>query len=166
METIRLAHNTESTQIKNKIPEYARDFKREWLFIRGINKICDKFIESLDNINDVYEEEEVFYKPLAINLMNYFSRFLRYQKNGYAKNISEIYFKEEDIENILDLRIVLYGIVVRLNESDFFQDFFESFIVFNYNIKTKEFSENDSESESESDIDINEILTDSDSDSD
>ena len=25
-----LQNNTKSTQIKNKIPEYARDFKKEW----------------------------------------------------------------------------------------------------------------------------------------
>ena len=29
----------------NKIPEYARDFKNEYLFIRGINKELESFIE-------------------------------------------------------------------------------------------------------------------------
>ena len=28
----------------NKIPEYAREFKNEYLFIRGINKELDNFI--------------------------------------------------------------------------------------------------------------------------
>ena len=28
----------------NKIPEYAREFKNEYLFIRGINNELDKFI--------------------------------------------------------------------------------------------------------------------------
>ena len=27
----------------NKIPEYARDFKKEYLFIRGINKELERF---------------------------------------------------------------------------------------------------------------------------
>ena len=33
----------------NKIPEYARDFKNEYLFIRGINK---EFKYFFDNINE------------------------------------------------------------------------------------------------------------------
>ena len=34
--------NLNSGAIRNnsKIPEYARDYKNEWLFIRGINKTC------------------------------------------------------------------------------------------------------------------------------
>ena len=52
METIRPAKilaNSESTKIKSKIPEYAKDFKKEWLVIRGINKEFKYFV---DNIND------------------------------------------------------------------------------------------------------------------
>ena len=47
METIRPAKilaDSESTQIKSKIPEYARDFEKEWLYIRGINKTLEDFI--------------------------------------------------------------------------------------------------------------------------
>ena len=29
----------------NKIPEYSRDFKNEYLFIRGINKEMESFVE-------------------------------------------------------------------------------------------------------------------------
>ena len=42
METIRPAKilaNSESTQIKSKIPEYARDYRNEYLFIRGIDNL-------------------------------------------------------------------------------------------------------------------------------
>ena len=35
----------------NKIPEYAREFKNEYLFIRGINKEFKYFV---DNINEAY----------------------------------------------------------------------------------------------------------------
>ena len=35
--------------INSKIPEYARDFKNEYLFIRGINKEFKYFV---DNINE------------------------------------------------------------------------------------------------------------------
>ena len=44
-----ISANSESSKIKSKIPEYARDFKKEWLTIRGINKEFKYFV---DNIND------------------------------------------------------------------------------------------------------------------
>ena len=93
----RTSNFQNKSKYTNKIPEYAREFKKEWLFISGINKMCEKIIERIDNINNVYEEEEVFYTPLAKNLMNYFSRFFRYQKLDYANKISELYFKEREI---------------------------------------------------------------------
>ena len=40
--------NSESTKIKSKIPDYARDYRNENLFIRGINKTCGNFIKRLD----------------------------------------------------------------------------------------------------------------------
>ena len=43
MEMGSLAHSSfisGSTQKHSKIPEYAKDFKKEWLYIRGINKEC------------------------------------------------------------------------------------------------------------------------------
>ena len=35
----------------NKVPEYARDFKNEYLFIRGINKEMEGFVD-IHLIND------------------------------------------------------------------------------------------------------------------
>ena len=57
METIRPAQilaNTDSAQIKSKIPEYASQFKKEWLVIKGINKTCGEFIGRLDNDGDLF----------------------------------------------------------------------------------------------------------------
>ena len=36
----------------NKIPEYAREYKREYLYIRGLNKEFKYFINKLDNLNN------------------------------------------------------------------------------------------------------------------
>ena len=55
----------------NKIPEYAREFKNEYLFIRGINKICEEFVKKLDL------DAKIFDTPQAYQLMLYFRRFLR-----------------------------------------------------------------------------------------
>ena len=32
----------------NKIPEYAKDFKKEWLYITGINRKCGEFMKKID----------------------------------------------------------------------------------------------------------------------
>ena len=36
------------------IPDYAKDFEKEYLFIRGINKKCGEFIERLDFGGDLF----------------------------------------------------------------------------------------------------------------
>ena len=33
--------NSNATLTQNKIPDYARDYRNEYLFIRGIDKTCD-----------------------------------------------------------------------------------------------------------------------------
>ena len=50
METIFPRHipaNSESTQIKSKIPQYAKDLKKEWVCIIGINKNFEKFVKNI-----------------------------------------------------------------------------------------------------------------------
>ena len=47
---------------RSKIPDYARDYRNEYLFIRGINKICGDFVKKLD-------EEEIFKSPQADRLI-------------------------------------------------------------------------------------------------
>ena len=41
---------------KSKIPDYARDYRNEYLFIRGIDKTCGEFLKKFD-------EEEIFKIP-------------------------------------------------------------------------------------------------------
>ena len=36
----------------NKIPEYVNEYKREFLFIRGLNKEFEYIINKLDKLND------------------------------------------------------------------------------------------------------------------
>ena len=47
--------NSESTKRKNKIPEYAKDFKNEWLYIKGINKKCGDILskKNFDDDDDI-----------------------------------------------------------------------------------------------------------------
>ena len=64
----------------NKIPEYARDFKNEYLFIRGINKTCEKFVKKIDL------DAKIFDTLQAYQLMLYFRRFLKAKELNYLDN--------------------------------------------------------------------------------
>ena len=68
---------------KNKIPEYAKDFKKEWLYIRGINKEFVYLINKLDLLN-----HGLFETTLANRIKNIMKDFLRAQEKGKLKNIN------------------------------------------------------------------------------
>ena len=48
-----IVKNCNATAI-NKIPDYARDYRNENLFVRGINKDCKKFVVYLYEIKKNY----------------------------------------------------------------------------------------------------------------
>ena len=178
-----LAHftNFKKSNNSNKIPEYAKDFKNEWLYIRGINRKCGEFMKFLGDNTDSFEK--VFWSSRARALIRDFKNVLEAQKMGKLQNISKLKFKLSAVYKIIDLRNDLYFHMGNTFYADFFsddefQDFFENFIIFtnNVNIKYEEnfeddlfeeyigeyreidslseldsFSESESESESESD---------------
>ena len=84
----------------NKIPEYARDFKNEYLFIRGINKTCEKFVKKLDI------DAKIFDTPQAYQLMLHFRRFLKAKELGYLDDNSDFKF-ESDVNFIESLELQL-----------------------------------------------------------
>ena len=82
----------------NKIPEYAKDFKKEYLFIRGINKEFKYFINKLDNINNALFESN------NSNRIKYnMKRFLRGQEKSKLKDISNFIIPSYDFDNICNL---------------------------------------------------------------
>ena len=70
------------------IPEYAKDFKKEWLVIRGINKECGEFIERTN-----YISEGKFNSPQANRIKYFIKNFLKAQERGRLKDISSFYFE-------------------------------------------------------------------------
>ena len=76
------------------IPDYAKDFRNEWLFIRGINKTCGEFIKRLDFGGNLFNS------PQANRLKYFIKNFLKAQELGYLKDISCFMFKDCDINNI------------------------------------------------------------------
>ena len=143
--------------ISKVIPNYAKNFKKEYIFIIDINQKCERFLKKID-------EENVFNSPQAKKLIIYFNKFLIFQELGYFKDISNYYFKEEDVnfivylESKLEENMDLFFNPVSLkfeeekyeNDETGFKLFFESFEKFKDKIKEK---------------DIN-LIFDSDSDSD
>ena len=65
----------------NLIPDYARDYKNEYLFIRGIEKTCAKFVKIID------EKENRFNSYQADKLIFYFNKFLKAQEIEYLNDI-------------------------------------------------------------------------------
>ena len=71
---------------KSKMPDYAKDYKNEYLFIRGIDKTCGEFVKKLG-------EEEIFKSPQAHKLMLHINRYLKALQIGYLSDNSEIYYE-------------------------------------------------------------------------
>ena len=106
MEMVLLTHLSDSQNcIKstNKIPEYARDFKNEYLFIRGINKEFQYFVDNLDDLNHGLFENH------RVDRIKYFiKRFLKGQERGKLKDISNLMLPKYDFIFIEDFYFNIY----------------------------------------------------------
>ena len=110
-----LAHSSYfSNFVKNSdlVPDYAKDYKNEYLFLRGINQKCQKFLMLLNNEEKV--EGELFLCSTAKSLNLFFRRFYKAFELGYHKNLSDFYFKRTDLIFIQSLD----------NQIDDYLDFF------------------------------------------
>ena len=168
----RIATNSESTKSKSKIPDYAKDFRKEWLFIRGINKDFEKFVKK-------YFKDgcEIFVSGSCYRLMSIIRRFLKAQELGYLKDISSFRIKVFDVDNLLiSFPKLKYDEFVNGYPNSYpgYREFYECFSKFHNKLNIEFPEKNKNESDSESEIDIDDILsdfndlilTDSDSDSD
>ena len=83
----------------NKIPEYARDYKKEYLFIIGINKEFKYFV---DNINDATRG---LFENHKVDRIKYFiKRFLRGQEKGKLRDISNVEINYNDVNNLIKIK--------------------------------------------------------------
>ena len=82
----------------SKIPEYARDFKNEYLFIRGINKEMESFVEKY-----LTDTTELFVSSYNDRIKSFIKKFMKAQELGYLNDTSCFKFKECDVENIVFL---------------------------------------------------------------
>ena len=114
----------------NKIPEYARDYKKEYLFIIGINKECCKYED--------YLEDKFYTSNYCKNLMYLIKRFLKGQDYGYLKDISNFAINKRNVFFIEDFALLLkYDILnlitYYLNDDNYytiFKEFYDLFFKF------------------------------------
>ena len=160
----------------NTIPPYARDYKKEYLFIIGLNKEFKYFVEHINEApNGLFESHKV-------DRIKYFiKRFLKGQEKGKLKDISNFEFNYNDVNNLSKIKENFHNFNQYINfckdcydddDEPFidpypgFKNIYDDFELFfsKLKIKYKEFNYY-SDSDSDSDIDID-IHFDSDSDSD
>ena len=80
----------------NKIPEYARDYKNEWLSLRGINKELEYFVDKY--FTDIID---IFVSSYSNRIKSLIEKFIKVQELNYLKDISCFKFKGIDVENIV-----------------------------------------------------------------
>ena len=85
-----------ATLIKSKIPEYAREFKNEYLFIKGINKELDNF--TIQYLSDC---SELFVSRFSDRIKFIIKKIMKAQELNYLKDTSCFIFEECDVENIV-----------------------------------------------------------------
>ena len=88
--------------IKNsKIPEYAKDYKREYQFIRGLIKEFEyiaKIILYEENLKDEFKSHKLD------RIMKFIKKILRAQEKGKLKDISNLEFDYFHINNIYEVK--------------------------------------------------------------
>ena len=131
--------------ISKVIPNYAKNIKKEYIFIIDINKKCENFLNKID-------EENVFNSPQSKKLIIYFNKFLIFQELGHFKDISNYCFENEDVNFIVYLErkleenmdLFFNPVSFKFEEEKYENDetgfklFFESFEKFKDKIKEKD----------------------------
>ena len=84
--------------IKN-IPDYAKDFKNEYLFILGINNEFKYFLDNMDEAT-----RGLFENFRVDKIKKFISKFLLYQNSGYFKDLSNFEIKSSDIKNLIRIK--------------------------------------------------------------
>ena len=86
----------------NKIPEYARDYKKEYLLIIGINKEFKYFV---DNINE--STRGLFENHRVVRIKQFIKRFLKGQERLlaiYQQYTSNFEINNIDVDNLIKIK--------------------------------------------------------------
>ena len=131
--------------INSKIPQYARDYKKEYLLIIGINKICFNFISKYET-----DSRKLFVSRYSDRIKYFIKRFLKGQERGKLKDISSLFLRKYDFSNLEDLYLNMnYDFEEdekRSDDNPGYRDFYELFCKFYDKIKNLYF-DNDEDKE-------------------
>ena len=104
------------------IPEYAKDYKREWQCITGINKICGELIRKLDFGG------KIFNYHIANRIKYLIKNFLKGQERGKLKDISNFCFNYYDtnfIDCLEEQMIFYYDFYIDPDSYEFDKKYYE-----------------------------------------
>ena len=125
----------------NKIPEYAREYKKEYLLIIVINKMCLNFISKYET-----DSRKRFVSEYYDSIKYFIKRFLKGQERGKLQDISSFVLRNYDISFIEDLYlIIIYEIDFEEVDKSDYRDFYELFCKFYEKIKIVYYDDDDDE---------------------
>ena len=126
----------------NKIPECARDFKKQYLLIIGINKECFEFLNKYET-----DSRKLFVSRYSDRIKYFIKRFLKGQERGKLKDSSSLILRKYDFSNIEDLYLNMnYDFEedgTRCDDNPGYRDFYELFCKFYNKIKIEYFDSDD-----------------------
>ena len=147
----------------NKIPDYAQNYAKEYIFIRGINK--ELYLVILK-----YNDNTSFTSKSMIRTKKLIKRFLKAHRRGNFKDLSSFEIEYNDIRNIDELiNILEYDLDdLDLNGKDFYKVLVEFYEKLNFReyLEDKDYNIPFVYKEPNYDIEAYEVDSDSDSDSD
>ena len=148
-----LAHSSYfSNFVKNSdlVPDYAKDYKNEYLFLRGINEKLANFVHKY-----LSDTEELFISSFSDRIKFFIKKFMQAQELGYLNDISSFIIPKFAVKNIVFLHVRMKSDFEDGEEEDVdilgYQDFYEFFCKF-YNKLNIDLSKIESDSDSDSDI--------------
>ena len=99
IEMVVVHHLSECPRNKNdKIPAYAKDYKKEYLFIRGINKEFKYFVDNIDEAT-----RGLFQNHRVARIKKFIKRFLLAQERGRLQDTSNFVFERDDVDNLIKI---------------------------------------------------------------
>ena len=126
----------------NKIPEYARDYKKEYLLIIGINKLCFDFTSKYET-----DTRKLFVSRYSDRIKYFIKRFLKGQERGKLKDISSLILRRYDFSHIEDLYLNnnfdFEEDEKRYDDNPGYRDFYEMICKFYEKIKIVHFDDDD-----------------------
>ena len=88
----------------NKIPKYARDYRKEYLYIRGINKEFKYFV---DNINEA--TRGLFQNHKVDRIKKFIKNFILAQERGKLQNTNNFEISSNDVDNLIKIKKDFYN---------------------------------------------------------